>query len=248
MTDRRDGGSETTPATSIWELPAPAFRSAPGLSRDRIVDAAIEIADSDGMAGLTMRQVAGALHCSPMSLYRHVPGKEQLLDLMLDHVIGEQDLAGLPSGNWIRDLHQLANAQRSVAQEHPWSIDPAPRPTLGPHGLERLEIALAVFGAADEVPIDTRAWAISTVDAYVRGSVGAELALKREQQRSGMDATAWQLSVEPYMSRAMATGRYPMIAQYVTQAADLSPDQLFTAGLDAVVTGIGAAIPVRPPG
>jgi AcrR family transcriptional regulator len=94
----------------VWDLPEPAGRAgAPALSRERIVRAALEIADADGTAAVTMRRVAAALGSStPMSLYRYVGGKDGILDLMLDAVYAEIDLPARPGGDWRADLTLLA--------------------------------------------------------------------------------------------------------------------------------------------
>ncbi|MFD1048962.1 TetR/AcrR family transcriptional regulator, partial [Kibdelosporangium lantanae] len=69
-----------------------------GLSRDRIVRAAITLADAEGIATLSMRRIAVSLNAGTMSLYRHVPGKDELLELMVDAVLGETPPA--EDGDW----------------------------------------------------------------------------------------------------------------------------------------------------
>ncbi|MDZ7910256.1 MAG: TetR/AcrR family transcriptional regulator [Rhodococcus sp. (in: high G+C Gram-positive bacteria)] len=213
----------------------------PGLTVERIVTAAFAIADADGLEALTIRGVAEALGSSPMSLYRHVPGKEQLIDLMIDEVVGEQDLAMLPSGNWPADLEVLAHAQRAAAMRHPWSVIAPARPLLGPQGLKRFETALSIFTTQD-LPVDRRAWAVGCVDSYVRGAVISELAVLNEQTRTGLDLASWQKSVEPYMNRMLATGDFPMIDEYVRDAPPPDPWAAFQDGLDVVISGLRVAL------
>jgi hypothetical protein len=162
---------------------------------------------------------------------------------MLDRVVGEQRLTGLPSGDWATDLTAIAQELRATALRHPWSILPPARPMLGPNGMRRLETALSIFGTT-AVTIDRRAWAVGVVDAFVRGSVSAELAAQNEQLRTGIDAQRWQRAIEPYITRMLATGEYPMIAKYTAEADDADPATAFQAGVDAVISGIKAVAPL----
>lgn len=223
----------------IWDVVPPRPRSGPVLDRERIVLVAITIADAEGVDALTMRRLAAELGSSPMSLYRHLPGgKDDLIDLMLDTVLGEHDLIGLPSGDPSSDLSQLANERRAAAIRHPWSITPAARPTLGPHGMSRLDTALSVFGADTTISPEYRGWAIGVVDAYVTGAVSQELAQHNEQLRTGLDDEQWQHAVAPYVSRALETGDYPHLASYVTDAPRRDIDSDFQRGVDAVVQSV----------
>lgn len=223
----------------IWDVVPPRSRSGPGLDRARIVVAAITIADAEGVEALTMRRLASELGSSPMSLYRHLPGgKIDLIDLMLDAVIGEHDLTGLPSGSPTSDLWHLADQRRAAAVRHPWSITPAARPALGPNGMRRLNIALSVFGADATISPEYRGWAIGVVDAYVTGAVSQELAQRNEQLRTGLDDEQWQHSVEPYVSRALTTGDYPYLASYVIEAPRRDVVSDFQRGVMAVVRSV----------
>ena len=174
-----------------------------------------------------------------MSLYRHVPGgKDDLIDLMLDTVLGEHDLTGLPSGDPAADLARIARERRAAAHRHPWSIIPAARPTLGPNGMRRLDTALSVFGGDPAVSPEYRGWAIGVVDAYVTGAVSQELAQYNEQLRTGLDDEQWQQSVAPYVSRALATGNYPHLAAYVKDAPRSDPEADFQRGVSTLIRGI----------
>lgn len=223
----------------IWDVAPPRPRSGPRLDRARIVSVAITIADGEGVEALTMRRLATELGSSPMSLYRHLPGgKDDLIDLMLDTVLGEHNLTGLPSGDPATDLSHLANERRTAAIRHPWSITPAARPTLGPHGMRRLDTALSLFGDDPAKSPEYRGWAIGMVDAYVTGAVSQELARHNEQLRTGLDDEQWQQSVAPYVSRALATGDYPHLAAYVTDAPQRDVDSDFQRGVAAVVQSV----------
>jgi len=113
------------------------------LSRDRIVEAAIELADADVRGEVTMRAVAARLGSStPMSLYRYVGSKDGLTDLMLDRVTAE--IAVPAEGTWQERLRGLALSARAAVRRHPWFARLTfSRPPFGPHSLAMFDAALA---------------------------------------------------------------------------------------------------------
>lgn len=228
-----------TPSSPIWDRPQPRPRRGATVNRDTIVERAISIADRDGLDGLVMRKLAEELGVGPMTLYRHVPSKEDLIDLMLDEVTGAQDLGALPTGDWVADLRRLADEQRTSFLRHPWQAVPPARPLLGPHGLRRLEIALSSVSAATADP-DRQGRAISTLDAFVRGAVSIELAAATTQARTGVSIEDWQRAVAPYMTRMLETGEFPAVEAFVSSRSARDSESLFRDGVDAVLAGLGA--------
>ncbi len=112
------------------------------LNQERILDAAEQIA-RDGFDALTMRAVAGRLQAAPMALYRHFATKDELVEALLDRVLG-RFAAATPTGDWRDDLHAFAHAHRLLLDRHPWALAPLvghPSPGLnavriGEHALE----------------------------------------------------------------------------------------------------------------
>jgi AcrR family transcriptional regulator len=90
------------------------------LTRQRVMEAAIELADRDGVESISMRKLAQQLHVEPMSLYTHVRNKDDLLDAMVDAVIGQIPMSA-GGGDWRTSLRQLALAARAVVLRHPWA-------------------------------------------------------------------------------------------------------------------------------
>jgi len=118
-------------------------RRAAALSRDEIVRAAIKVADAEGPDAISMRRIARELNAGTMSLYWHVASKEELLDLMIDSVQGEQ-LTPEPSGDWRTDLRALTRGARAALHRHPWMVDfMGGRPPTGPKALQNIERALS---------------------------------------------------------------------------------------------------------
>src|SRR5579863_8827228 len=110
----------------------PTAPSAPGAPRRRgprprhsrleVVQAAVAVADADGLEAVTLRAVASRLGTGVMSLYSYVPDKQTLVYDMVEHVSGELDLPE-PSGDWRADIHLLAQRQRALLHRHPWLIE-----------------------------------------------------------------------------------------------------------------------------
>lgn len=225
-------------AMVVWERPEPPARPVPApLSRERIVRAAIGLADADGLEAVSLRKVAAALEVGPMRLYGYIATKEELLDLMVDAVYAEIQ----PSGDdWREALRSLADATRQAAQQHEWLGDLiGGRPQLGPNTLAAGDAVVAAMG---EVELDVVVPAVAAVRAYVIGAVRREIAERRAERVSGMDIKEFQAAHGPYLERTFATGRFPALARVVRDGPHLSADETFRVGLEFVLDGIEARI------
>jgi AcrR family transcriptional regulator len=222
----------------VWERPEPPNRPTPApLSRERIVRAAIQLADADGLAAVSLRKVAGALGVGPMRLYGYIATMDELLDLMVDAVHAEIRPAG---DGWREVLRSLAESIRQAAHQHEWLADLiGGRPQLGPNTLASGE---AVAAGMDGVDLDTAVPAIAAVHAYVIGAVRREITERRAERASGMDQKQWQATHGPYLQRTFATGRFPALATLVHDGPHLDADQTFRTGLDYLLDGIEARI------
>jgi AcrR family transcriptional regulator len=218
----------------VWERPEPPSRPvlAP-LSRERIVEAAIRLADADGLEAVSLRKVAAVLDVGPMRLYGYIATKDELLDLMLDAVHAEIR----PTGDgWREALRSLAEATRRAVHRHEWLADLiGGRPQFGPHALARMEAVLSALG---DVDLDTVVPMITAVDAYVVGTVRKETAERRAERATGMDKEQWQRAYGPYLDRIFATGRFPALEGMVRDGPHLDADQTFRTGLDFLLDGI----------
>src|SRR6478735_6715768 len=134
MPQRRKSPAPALASELVWERAEPAQRPAPGpLSRERIVRAAIAIADKEGLAEVSLRKVAAKLNAGPMRLYTYTSTKGGLLELMVDAIYGEIASKGLEQGDWRKTLRSIARHTRQVAKKHPWFVDLlGRRPHLGP--------------------------------------------------------------------------------------------------------------------
>jgi AcrR family transcriptional regulator len=228
----------------IWTRPEPPSRPAlTPLSRERIVTAAIALADADGLAAVSVRKVAGALDAGPMRLYGYLSTKEELLDLMVDAVYGE--LPAPEPGDWQAAMRSHAHGLRDAALRHPWLTDLlGGRPSLGPNMLAHMEASLAALDGLG--PIDTMLRVYTAVGAYTIGAIRTEIADQRAETASGMDERQWQRSVGSYLAGVLATGRYPTLSKLVADAGHPSPESVFDAGLDYVLAGVAARLAGPP--
>lgn len=128
--------------------PAPAPR--PALTRQRIVETALQLVERHGLDALTMRRVAAALHVTPMSLYNHVADKAELVDLLVDFVIGDVvALSAQDKGDWEARIRALCRRNYEVWKAHPGIVRVyAEGVTLGPNGLANLEHAVKILRQA----------------------------------------------------------------------------------------------------
>ena len=131
-TEYSGGGDAVRSLELLWGArKRPSRGPKPGLSLDQIVRAAIELADGEGLSALSMQRVAGKLGFTTMSLYRYVPSKAELLDLMLDTVAGELPLVDDVPGGWRAKLEAAALADWALYHRHPWFLHVTPvRPVM----------------------------------------------------------------------------------------------------------------------
>jgi AcrR family transcriptional regulator len=237
----------------VWMLPdRPGRGPKPAYSRDVIAAAAIEIADADGLEAVTMRRVAADVGCGTMTLYRYVPTKDHLLELMIDVVTGETALPDLPAGDWRESLRTVAAMHRDTLLRHPWLATlQSGRPSFGPNSLRTMEWASAVLDNLG-LDIDQILIMMNTLRAFVLGAVVEELAEQEAQRRSGLSTQQWQARMAPYVATLMASGRYPTFNRIITDArlphSDGGPDEGFALGLELVLDGFAASLPGLRPG
>ncbi|HET7544582.1 MAG TPA: TetR/AcrR family transcriptional regulator C-terminal domain-containing protein [Polyangiaceae bacterium] len=225
----------------VWERAEPTHRPAPGpLSRERIVRAAIALADKEGLSEVSLRKVAAKLHAGPMRLYTYTSTKEGLLELMVDAIYAEIGGKNLERGDCRKTLRSIAERMRKAAKRHPWFVDLlGRRPPLGPHALEHYEESLAALSQARGLEsIDDALLAYGTLNAYVVGAIKTEAASLRAERETGLKESDWQAATWPYLQRVLSTGRFPTIEKVVREATHPASDVTFERGLECVIEGI----------
>ena len=165
-----------------------------------------------------MRRLAAELGVAPMAPYRYVSGKDDLLELMVDHVYAD---LRLPSGlAWRESLRTLAVRTRELMLQHRWlaQLSPQAKLSLTPNRMAVAEQALAALDGLD-LDADTMMSVFRAVDAYVHGAMSYESAVSTvisEQSLSGGDELRDELA--PLMMWHMRTGRYPTFQHYLRTA------------------------------
>ncbi|GAA4611329.1 TetR/AcrR family transcriptional regulator C-terminal domain-containing protein [Actinoallomurus liliacearum] len=237
--------------TSIWMRPERLERSGPGrrpgYSRDQITRTAVQIADAEGLEATTMRRIACELGTGAMSLYRYVPKRDDLFDLMIDMVIREIELPDRPSGDWRSDLSLVAHQTRATGLRHSWLVPLlSGRPTLGPQLLRVHEFALAALDGF--VPdIDDVTGYVGMLNDYIHSAIRREIGWQEEARRTGLDPETWKRDyVGPYVRQVVESGTYPLFTRSILESrmSHLSLAARFQHGLERVLNGIGAQVAI----
>ncbi|MER5890108.1 TetR/AcrR family transcriptional regulator C-terminal domain-containing protein [Streptomyces sp. NPDC001941] len=220
----------------IWARPERAGRGpAPAYTRTDIAAAAVGIADADGLDAVSMRRVAGQLGCGTMSLYNYVPRKEDLYELMLDHVSAEYDLTG-PSGDWRADMLDLGRQARGILRRHPWLIRVMSTGyAQGPNALRFLEHGLACLADLD-LAGGAKMELLASVNGTVMTVVSSELAVSERSRGLPWPPEREQEVRAAYLGKALATGEYPHLAEvFATADPPPDPDEMFERTLRRVI-------------
>ncbi|WP_254811990.1 TetR/AcrR family transcriptional regulator [Streptomyces cavourensis] len=227
----------------------------PGLTLDRIVTAAIAVADAEGLSAVSMRRISTELGTGTMSLYRYVPGKAELLDLMLDRVLGEPLFADAdrPAAghrvpdDWRAAIDTMARAHLDNLRNHPWllKINQA-RTVLGPSALRGLELSLTALrsmGLRDPELIGV----IITVNSFVEGLARTQADAAEAVAQTGLSDEEFWENQRPYLERAMLSGAYPTMAGMSEDTFSADFDH-FTFGLRRLIAGFEALVAERAAG
>lgn len=225
----------------------------PGLTLDAIVTAAVALADREGLGALSMRRVAAELGVGTMTLYRYVPGKGELLDLMLDRVNGPGEEADALKGlDWRAALEWIGLDMFRHYQQHPWLLQVnQTRPLLGPNSLRGFDLALSVL--ADTTLTDQeKVMVITVVDSFVTGVARGHILQRQAAADSGIpDEEFWQAQT-PIMEQAMASGRYPHVFALASDAFECGFEETLRFGLARLLDGLATFVERRaaapPPG
>jgi AcrR family transcriptional regulator len=214
------------------------------LSRERVLRAAVGIADAHGLAALTMRSLAAELGTKPMSLYYYIRNKDELLDALVDGVFAEIDLPQV-GGEWRAEVRRRSLSARAVLARHPWALTLVEtRTSPGPATLRHHDAMLGVLRAGGfSLPMTAHAYAI--VDAYVYGFVLQEASLPFD---SGDSANA----VAESIMAGFASDEYPYMVEFATQHVQrpgYSFGEQFEFGLDLILDALAQlAAPTRTRG
>jgi AcrR family transcriptional regulator len=209
------------------------------LTREGIVDAALVVLDRDGLEGFSMRAVAEELGTGAGSLYWHVRGKEELLNLMVDRVIGELEVPDPDPPRWEEQAKELAREMRRLLKSHrDIARITLGRIPFGPNAMDANERILALLREGG-VPDRTAAWVVDLMSLYVGAFVFEEsLGLASP---TGEDVTPEQVvdMIGSYF-RSLPAERFPNTFAVLEHLTAGNVDERFEFGLDVLVRGLAA--------
>ncbi len=203
-------------------------RRAP-LSRERVVRAAVAIADRSGIESLTMRRLGRELGVEAMSLYNHVADKDDILDGIVDLVLSDIDVP--PTGtDWKTSMRQRAISAHEVLLAHPWAaMLIMSRFNIGPGMTRYLDATLGRLregGFSIEGALD--AW--NTLDSHIYGFTLQELSLPFEVEETQ------QVSAD--VLGQLPADEYPHVVEVITEIMQTGRDENFEFGLDLILDGL----------
>jgi AcrR family transcriptional regulator len=197
----------------LWASPQqPSVRGPkPRISLADVVAAGVAIADAEGLAALSMRKVASRLRVGAMSLYTYVPGRSELIELMINHVYGEHALPD-PELPWQQRVEQWARETWRIYTAHPWLLDyNMARLPVGPHVLDVSEALYAALFAAGFTGAENVA-IFNLVQWQLLGAARYMISDADEARHTGVSAEAYWDSRASFWETQFDMSRYPTMA------------------------------------
>lgn len=218
------------------------------LTRERIAKAAIALADADGIAALSMRRIAAELGVATMSLYRHVRGKDDLIEQMIGTVFADAPLPQRPPRGWRAQLELVAHRSWALYRRHHWLAPcvSVTRPQLIPEGMAYTEWTLR---AVDGYGLDraTMLHVTITLIGFVRGVAMNFEPEAYAKQDTGLTRDEWMAAQDRQLRGILASGRFPMIARLAAGPdIDADLDSIFEFGLGQLLDGLAVRIEGAP--
>jgi AcrR family transcriptional regulator len=234
----------------LWGLqPTPTRGPKPALTVGQIVEAAVRIADAEGLSAMSIRRVADELGVGAMTLYRYFPGKGELIDVMLDTVYGELPLREV-RGDWRTRLDEVARENRRLYLDHPWLLQVGvSRPPLGPHVMAKYEWELSAIEGIGLSDVEMDA-AVALVNGFVQAAVRGAVEARQVILRSGITDKEWWLAHEPLLDKIGDTKKFPLASRVGTTVghefdAPYDSEHSFEFCLARVLDGIAALLRSR---
>jgi DNA-binding transcriptional regulator YhcF (GntR family) len=243
---REDGLTVARPGVGTV-VAGPSATSDRELTPSRIVAAAITLADRDGLADLSMRRLAGDLGVATMSLYRHIPSRDDLLLGMIDATIGSVELPPRPPRDWRAALTLAARGEWALFQRHPW-LGPSmslTRPQMAPNAMLLTEWVLAAFDGTG-LGFTERMYIQVLLFSFVRGLASALEPEVEAQRDSGLTADEWMQTQEQALVQLMRSDAFPHFTALAEEEFDLDLDRLFEFGLARLLDGIEPLLKDNP--
>jgi AcrR family transcriptional regulator len=256
--ERSGGGDPDRTVALLWRARAahgqhdgkPARGRRPTLTVDQIVAAAIAVADREGLSSMSMVRVAEELGVGTMSLYTYVPGKAELIDLMVDAVMMQRALPGpgddRPTG-WRAQVELYAERTRDAHRRHPWLRQVSTvRPPLGPGLLGQYEYLLSAL-AGSALPTRQMDAAMGAIITFVDAAAAMEAENEHTERATGQSFDAWWAARESFWHDYFDADEYPTLTRvwnhggFSQRATDAAIDA-YEFGLQRLLDGIQSTI------
>ena len=227
----------------------------PGLSLAGIVDAGVQVAEAEGLAAVSMSRVAAELGTAPMSLYRYISAKNELIALMVDTVYREFLVPAAADKEWREGLSALAWAMRAVMYAHPWVLGVPTQRAARPPQRGRLVRAGARLPAGYRARRAEKASVILLVSGYVRNEASTNADIQAAIRASGAAPSEW-MSAYGGSTKLTDPEHFPALTQFIASGVFEQfdpPDREFSFGMERILDGIGdlvaarSAAPADPP-
>ncbi|ADB54117.1 TetR/AcrR family transcriptional regulator [Conexibacter woesei] len=215
----------------------------PGLSVERIVEAAVELADSDGLAAVSMRRIAERLGVGAMSLYRYVPGKGELLDLMFERALGDEPRHPAAGRGWRARLEEAGRESLATYLRHPWLLEVVAgnRPPLGPNVMDTYEWLMAIVHESGLDAAETQA-AVELFATYVAGAARAVVQAQQAEAKTGISDEQWWEERTDFWQQYFDPERYPTISATYAEGGYETRLDSFEFGLGCLLDGLEARL------
>jgi DNA-binding transcriptional regulator YhcF (GntR family) len=208
------------------------------LTTGRIVATGIAIADEEGLEAVSMRRLAAELGVAPMSLYRHLAGREELEHLLVRAVFRAYPLPEPGPAGWRAKLELVARLQWRAYRRHPWlpELVSLTRPLLLPEAMAHTEWTLHALDGLGLSPAERTREAL-TLASLVRGLAASATAEARAERETGQPNDQWWIALDSELQGVMAAGRYPHLASIpddVVKDLDALLEHALTRHLDGL--------------
>lgn len=248
MDGERSGSGDIERTLQLLWNPESASGRGPrrSLSVAAIVDKAVEIADERGLDAVSIRSVAGELGVGAMTLYRYVPSKAELLDLMLDRV-NRPAFDELPAG-WRPAMEAMGHELWRLYTTHRWLplVDEA-RPVLGPNAVQALELVMGALHGSELTDREKMSLTV-TIGSFVATLARTANAIVAAQERTGVTHEEFWASQGAALAAAMQSGRYPHMADLSEDAFAATNHEMFEFGLHTILDGVQSLLDARANG
>ncbi|NHC13856.1 TetR/AcrR family transcriptional regulator [Motilibacter deserti] len=254
MTEYTGRGDPTLGMQLLWGTrEAPSRGPKPKLDVEAVVRAAIAVADAEGLPALSMRRIADELGTGVMSLYRYVPGKAELLDVMLDRVCAETARPEQVEGGWRARLELIAREEWALCLRHPWLLQLATsRPPLGPNVTAKYDYELRAVDGIGLTDLEMDA-VVTLVSVFVHGVARGAVEAAAAPARTGMSDLEWWEAHAPLIDRVLDPERFPLAVRVGAAAGEEyqaagSPEATFEFGLARLLDGVAVLVDGRGAG